>query len=560
MKKIFLTLLLLVPMGISSCTKGYVDINKNPLYPGDEEKERDGVAAGAYFTNFQKKVMPTRASGESTDLPNEYQVSINLAGDNWVGYFSPVFGNKWNGGVNFTTYNMLEGWVNYSFSTVYTGIVNPWLQILQQTHTKEVKGSEVTYVKKSLADQAVFSVAQIIKIMGLHRATDMFGPIPYLGIGKGDLTVAYDSQEVIYKSFFEELQTAVNTLQEYQRNGAATIEAIKDFDAIYFGDVPKWMKLANSLMLRLAVRVRYVDQALAQKWASQALTNPGGVMESAEDAAKLNSTSERPFINSLELLWNGYSDCRVGATIACYMSGYSDPRVPKYFAKYPKDPDAFTLKAVRTGIYVSTAPDTYLNYSIPNVQENTPVYWMRPAEVYFLRAEAALFHLTPGNAEELYKKGIQSSFDEYGVSSKDYITSPSRPTAYRDGKNSAFGAPAPSSVSVRWSDASGDEERLEKIITQKYIALYPDGQEAWTEWRRTGYPKQITAYTNRTTAAAGNVLDSDGYKNGVRRLPFPRSEYDGINKENVTKAVSLLSSGIDDSNAHLWWDANPLLK
>ncbi len=555
MKKIFLYTLILL-LG-SSCLDSYQDINTNLLYPNDEQKGTDGVAAGAYFVTFEKRIIPTRsAEGEGTDLPNRYQVAINLAGDNWAGYMSPM-NNKWDLGLNFTTYYMKEGWVNYAYSTFFTNIINPWQQIREQTHIRKVEGGTVEYQKKALSDQAVFSVAQIIKVMGMHRATDTFGPMPYSKIGTGTLMIPYDSQESIYKSFFTELQVAVETLGEYLSKGGARIPALEDFDPIYKGDVTKWMKLGNSLMLRLAMRVRYVDADLSREWANKAVTNTSGLIENVDDIAKLESSDAHPFLNSLELLWKSYDDCRMGATIYCYLKGYDDPRQNAYFAKFEKDPEEFRLKAVRTGIPMAEVPDFYKNYSIPNVYNKTPVYWMKASEIYFLKAEAALFNIIVGSAQQFYEDGIRMSFKENNVELGSYLSRNNTPSAYEDPKKSEYNASAPSTVSVRWG--GGSEEQLEKIITQKYLAIFPDGQEAWTEWRRTGYPKQITAYTNRTDGTHGNVIDSDGYKYGVRRMPFPRSEYDGINNENVLKAKLLLKSQVDDSNSRVWWDANSKL-
>ena len=557
MKKILLYALVLF-VG-TSCLDGYQDINSNLLYPNEEQKGYDGVASGAYFIDFQKRVIPTRSTeGEGTDLPNRYQVAVNLAGDNWIGYMSPM-NNKWNQGINFTTYFMIDGWVNYSYGTFYTNIVNPWQQIREQTHTKKVENGNVEYSKKALPDQAIFSVAQIIKIMGLHRATDTFGPIPYKKMGLGDIKIPYDAQEDVYKSFFTELQVAIETLNDYHQKGGGVIPALENFDAIYKGNVTQWMKLANSLMLRLAIRVRYVNSALCSEWAQKAVSNPGGLIETIGDIAKLESSGSQTFINSLELLWKNYDDCRMGATIYCYLKGYNDPRQNTYFAKFDKDPEAFRLKAVRTGIPMAETPDYYKNFSIPNVYSHTPVYWIKASEVAFLKSEAALFEVISGSAQAYYEKGIALSFEENGLSIGNYANGQSTPSAYEDAKNPLYNTNSPSTVSVKWESGGSKEEQLEKIITQKYLAIFPDGQEAWSEWRRTGYPKQITAYTNRTDGAHGNVIDSDGYKYGVRRMPFPRSEYDGLNKENVLKAKTLLRSGVDDCNARVWWDANPKL-
>lgn len=546
---------------LSGCTKGFEDINTNKLYPTDEEKQRDGVAAGSYFIEFEKRVIPSRSSeGEGTDLPNRYQIAINLAGDSWIGYMAPM-NNKWNGGVNFTTGYMIEGWVNYAFGSVYTNLMNPWLKILAQTHTQEIVAGKMTYQPKALPDQTVFSIAQIIKIMGLHRATDMFGPIPYSHVGKGDLIVPYDSQEDIYKSFFTELQTAVETLRQYSVV-SNTIDALEEFDAVYFGDVNKWGKLANSLMLRLAMRVRYVAPDMAKEWVQKATTNPFGLIETMEDIAMLRSTPSRPFINSLELLWKNYNDCRAGATLTCYLNGYNDPRSAMYFAKHEKDKDpSSAIKGVRPSIAESPRPDMYDTFSIPNISANTPVYWFRPSEVSFLKAEAALFDILAGDPQTFYEDGVTKSFLENGLSQQQaekYLRSNKMPSEYKDVQQPKHNAQRPSSVTVAW-DGNDKELSLEKIITQKYIALYPDGQEAWSEWRRTGYPRLIPPYTNRTDGSHGNVIETDGHKHGIRRFVYPQSEYTGIAKEEVIKAVQLLQSKVDDCNDRLWWDANPRL-
>ena len=94
------------------------------------------------------------------------------------------------------------------------------------------------------------------------------------------------------------------------------------------------------------------------------------------------------------------------------------------------------------------------------------------------------------------------------------------------------------------------EKKLERIITQKYLALFPDGQEAWSEWRRTGYPRQIPPVLNLTNAG---VKTTDGYKDGVRRIPYPEDEYK-LNNENLTKAIQQYLGGVDNAAVNVWWD------
>lgn len=538
-------------LGAIACTKDFESINKNPLNPDAQQKEYDAVGLGGYFTDFEKRVIPTRSPGEDTNRPNEYQVMLNLASDNWIGYYSPMV-NKFNNGNNFTTYYMMEGWVNYSFSTAFNNVVNPWMQIRDLTHTKE-KGTDgvVVYKSKDLLNQAVYSIAQIIKIQALHRTTDMFGPIPYSKLGQGMLQVAYDSQESVYRSFFRELDIAVQTLTAYS---ASSSSLIADFDGVYQGDVKKWIKLGNSLMLRLAMRVRYADETLAREYVTKAVMHPGGTIDEVEDIASLKNSARFKYLNSVKLLWDEYSDLRMGATIYSYLKGYNDPRLSKYFRE-GKAGSSTGYYAVRTGIPQAEKADLYKSFSVPNIEDETPTYWFKASETYFLKAEAALVGLlSTGDAHEFYLKGIERSFQENGLQMGNYASERARPAEYVDAHNAKHNALAPSTISKLWEDANSTEEHLEQIITQKYLAIYPDGQEAWSEWRRTGYPRQVTVYENRTNSG---VVDSDGYKNGVRRFPFPQSEKIR-NAENINAAISLLS-GADNAATRLWWDKNPLL-
>ena len=264
--------------------------------------------------------------------------------------------NKFNNGNNFTTYYMIEGWVNYSYSTAFNNIINPWMQIRDLTHVRERQADgKVVYKEKDLLNQSVFSVAQIIKIQAMHRATDMFGPLPYSKIGQGELRVAYDSQEDIYRSFLKELETAVKTLTEY---GATSDKILDGFDGVYLGDVKKWIKLGNSLMLRLAMRVRFADANLAREYAMKATQHPGGLIEKTDEVAQLKNSARFTYMNSLKLLWDDYSDLRMGATIYSYLKGYNDPRIEKYFRK-GKNNNRTDYFAVRTGVPLGAKSDEY---------------------------------------------------------------------------------------------------------------------------------------------------------------------------------------------------------
>lgn len=176
--------------------------------------------------------------------------------------------------------------------------------------------------------------------------------------------------------------------------------------------------------------------------------------------------------------------------------------------------------------------------------------WMSGAESFFLRAEAKLrWDMGSTSAQELYQSGVRTSFQERGVSGVDsYLQSNDKPADFSDNSNNGRDASALSTITPKWDDNASFEVKLERIITQKYLAIFPDGQEAWSEFRRTGYPKLFTIDYN----ASNGVVSTDLQ---IRRLRFPASEYSN-NSANVQAAVGLLG-GADNGGTKLWWDKNP---
>lgn len=517
----------------SSCVSDFEDINKNPLFPDKEMEQLDGVLNGAFVPTLQKNVIPVGTASDGTDFANKYQVTINLAGDSWAGYHSPR-DNKWESGQNFTTFFFVENWNNNTFSWSVTDIFAPWIQLRNINLTGENPNKEM------------FALAQITKIMALHKTTDKYGPIPYSKVGTGSFTVEYDSQEDVYRSFFAELDEAIEILSAYQISGYNTVHLSSD--VVYEGDVSSWLRLANSLMLRLAIRVRFADPELAQSYAEKAVNSPYGLIESAEQAAKMQRGSALQMRNSLKTINEEYNDTRMGATIHSYLKGYNDPRAAVYFSDNGS-------KAVRAGL--PPTGNSYESFSRPIVDVETPTYWIKASEVLFLRAEGALAGFQMGGTpKDLYEAGIKMSFVENGLNpegsgtSNSYLTSQQQPASYIDAVNPLYSYSAPSSITVPWNDNDTEEQKLERIITQKYLAIYPDGQEAWTEWRRTGYPRQIPPAVNLSNAG---VVTSDGHKNGVRRFPYPRTEY-LQNNENVQKAIQQHLGGTDNAATNVWWD------
>ena len=367
----------------ASCTGDFDSFNTNP----DAVQQID---VKNYITTMERDaVIPTSDEGA-----NEYQRACNLMGDTFGGYFAPI--QAFNGGSYTCTYD-LDGtdYNNVPFSVAFTNVMPAWLQ-LKYAH----ENGQIT--------DDIFAVAEVIRVMALQRATDIYGPIPVSHFGETENP--YESQQTVYENLFRDLDAAIATLTEYATN-SADAHPLEKVDAIYQGDYPKWLKLANSVKLRMAMRIRFVEPGKAQEYAEAAVA--AGVMESSDDGAWLKTSGSIVIFNPLEEVWNAYEDTRMGATIDAYMNGYDDPRLPIYFKGSELDSK---YHGVRSGLL----KEHYTRLSVPNVAKTTPVVWMLASEVAFLRAEGAMLNWDMGGKDEdFYKKGIELSFLENGLSAGD---------------------------------------------------------------------------------------------------------------------------------------------
>jgi hypothetical protein len=332
-------------------------------------------------------------------------------------------------------------------------------------------------------------------------------------------------------------------------------------DLIYGGDktteLQNWLSFANSLRLRLAMRIVKVDAATARAQGEKALDpTSGGVITGNAQIPRVTVPSGN-FSNPLAAITINWANICIGASIQCYMTGYSDPRLSKYFDTATDAAAAGEYKGIRIGSnvglfnYGKFSTINFKDGAAPSFNLRTPPVLMTAAEVYFLRAEAALrgWNNAGGTAQQLYETGINTSFSQWGVTSATYVNdATSVPDAYTDPLNAANNAPSPSSITIKWDDAATDETKLERIITQKWIANFPEGQEAWSEFRRTGYPRLFPVVQNNSGGTISSTIQ-------IRRLPFSQNEYNTNNAE-VQKAIQLLSQPVDNGGTRLWWDVD----
>lgn len=521
----------LVLAGVS-CTGDFIDINSNPYQPGSDEMQADDYMLGSAMNNLAGCVV-------STDV-NTAQFTDCLLGGPMGGYFADS-NTGW--GNTIANFNATDNWTNVFLKSD---------RIIPQLYTNL---TAVENIANQFDNPVPLAIAKIIKVAAMSRVTDTYGPIPYSKIGlDGSVTTPYDSQETVYKQFFAELEDAVTTLND---NPGAALTSTADY--VYSGDISKWVKFANSLKLRLAMRIVYADRTLAETKAKEAIE--GGVIESNSDNAQWNyfGSITNPLYTATR--YNSATDhnCLTGgdthaaADIICYMNGYNDPRRAKYFV--PSEWEGYEYVGIRRSIERSKLGNDAHKYSGVNVTQTDPIMWMNAAEVAFLRAEAvAVFGFSGmgGSAQEFYERGVELSFEQWGAgSAASYLNdATSKPGIYTDpsGANS-YGSQI-STITIKWEESASTDVKQERIITQKWIANWMLGNEAWADYRRTGYPRMIPADPagNKSSGVVSNEL-------GARRMPFPTDEYVS-NKENVEEAVSSYLKGADTYATRVWWDCN----
>lgn len=504
---------------LMGCTDKFEDFNKNPYGPTSQDLLGDNVETGILI----QAMIPAIVQGQQ----NNSQMIDQMVGLEYGGHAAMI--NPWQG-TNFYTYNPSIGWSGIPFDTAMPQIYSNFFQIKDKTGGKGV----------------VFAWAQLLRVAASLKISDCYGPLPYSKINGTDYTVSYDNMEELYTAMFTDLDAAIVTLEAALSSGA-NVSSLKDFDYVYMGDFKKWVKYANSLKLRMAIRIANTSASgLAQQKAEEAVSDIIGVMTEAGDAAYSTfNDGLNPFYRAGNI-WpgsTGIGEFRATASLTSYMNGYQDPRLSFYFEK---DADG-NYKGVRNGINqgIGGSYTASQKYSKVKVSESEPLLIMSAAEVCFLRAEGKLKGWDMGegkSAKEWYEEGVRVSMAEKGATIGDYLSSTRKPADYEDGANAHK---AMTEVCVKWNeDASAKEENLERIIIQKWIATYPSGWETWADIRRTGYPKLFPIVDNLNSG----VINTN---RGMRRLPFPQSEYN-TNKVNIDAAAAMLG-GPDNGATDLWW-------
>ncbi|GEP90013.1 Susd and RagB outer membrane lipoprotein [Chitinophaga terrae (ex Kim and Jung 2007)] len=501
----------------SGCTKNFDSLNQDP----------------SSLTGITKAELPFMfAKAESAACLNQgyYQTVQSLYADLYAQYYALNTNN-------FQTdrYAINDGWLPRPGIVTYVQTVPQLRTIFENTDPSSGE----------------YALAEIMWVLAFHYLTDYFGPVAYFDAGKAQDVIAYDAQDKIYDDFFKRLDHAVKNLKA---SGVSTVFA--DNDLIYKGDVQQWIRFANTLRLRLALRISKVLPDRAKQEAEAAVA--AGVMTDASHTATMEKSTLGGDGNGLSNV-AAYNEFSMSSTMASYLKGYNDPRMKIFY-----QPAVATgeFRGVRNGSSAISLNNP-LNQAAQT--SNAGSYWavwsadnklwmpqlaarkhvMMAAEAWLLRAEGAVNGWNMGGTpQELYEKGIAVSMEYWGIKDEElikaYIQGTSLPAAPGDLENS----PAVANIPVKFS-ASPAVQR-QQIGTQKWLAIYPDGREAWAEFRRSGFPAMYPVVQSENADLPQGTF--------IKRLPYPSSEA-ANNKEELEKGKKLLG-GPDNAATRLWWDVD----
>ncbi len=387
----------------------------------------------------------------------------------------------------------------------------PWRDLFIESNADYQK---IIELGKNVGNENYQAIGLIMRSYVFSQLTDVYGDIPYkealLGT-QGTVYPKYDAQKDVYAGLVADLKTASELINTDAVNA--------DGDILFKGDMSKWKKFANSLSLRLLNRMlgRTDSPIDAKAEMTRILSDPAKypVMASNADNVQLAFLASAPNNNPINQNRKTRDDHRVSKTLVDKLKALNDPRLA-VFAKKTENGGEYIgvpngLGNVDAGNLGLTKTSKIGDYF---VAATTPGVLMSFAELNFVKAEAALKGVTAaGDAANAYEDGIKASITQFGLTaSADYLTANKLGT--------------------------GDGARTQ-VLEQKWLALFGQEVEAWTEFRRTGVPAL--------------KVPAQNYNAGMipTRLPYPSSE-ENLNGPNFKAALTAMG-GANTMQTKLWW-------
>ena len=396
---------------------------------------------------------------------------------------------------------------NQMFTSMYGGVIRHIEEVLEITSTGDNK-NEVRH-----------AMANVIAVLGYAKLTDAFGEIPYLEGGKGKtegiIRPKYDPQQTIYENMIASLTASIAILKT-----ADPSMGYPNSDPVFNNDLNKWVRFANSVRLRLAMRLRNADNALSKQTVAQCLNDP--LMETNDHNAFMIETEGNG--NKWFTMRTGFPSIKMSTLLIDQLQSSADPRLSVFVNKDGSGAYSGMTNGLDDTAFGNSNFSTKSDIGTALSSKESKLYVMTASEVWLLRAEAALaYNNDASQANVLFRKGIETSLQQWEVKASDVIAFMATPAASLAGSNDEL-----------------------QIGTQMWVALVPNYFEGWSHIRRTGFP--VIA-----TRTASNL--SQGVTNGVLPKRFLYSSFElSSNRDNVLEAIS--RQGANKIDTPIWWDKN----
>ena len=499
-----------------------------------------------------------------TPGPHQYQYVYNITVDNYAGYMVVPHNFSHGGG----------GLLNSTYAYNQDYCDGPYGAFLS------IKNNIANMINHPMIDSIpeMKAIGLLIFDYSAQEMVDLYGSIPYVDhkSNKESNPFTFNKMADIYASIVDNLDTINACLKHFDSRPdwyQAGVQLILGQYDVMTQDksVASWCRLANSLKLRMAMHTVKVQPSVAQKWAEEAVQ--AGVVETTAQELLLDPMV-MGYTNPLFEIANNWGDTRLNASFESLLASLKHPYLEYVFDKNSNivvnssDPNDIMqantrIMGLRAGIRMIPGQAYKDNFRIAysSIKNNgemamAPLYLMKVSEVEFLRAEGALRGWNMGgSAQQFYEQGIRNAQVEHRLMSTYYPNAVDEymsleaavPYKYEDQYDHSNDIESVTTIGVKWNEGDSQETKLEKIITQKYIAAFPYSYESWNDMRRTGYPKQFEVL---------NVEDGDGslvQGDIIRKIPLPGRDT-SVGMSDITASGIEALGGSDTQGTRVWWD------
>ena len=446
---------LALTLGGVGCKK-QLNINQNPNYPT--------LAQGTPAQVFPVAVLATIASTGG---------NLAIVGGMWSQFFTQAALAQQYTDVD--SYNLpnTDGFIQGPWSQIYVDGLKNYQYVIDQAAAQQ--------------DWNSYLMGTVMKAYSAEVLVDLYSSMPFSQAlqGAAQLNPKFDSGYAIYDSLITEIDTALG--KDFTAN---TNTDMGSQDLVFGGNIPDWIAFANTLKLKMYLRMVNVNPSAAQAGVTALISSGATFLGTGTgDASVTNFTNapglDNPLYEQNIRQLNTAVNLRASVTMLSWLNANSDPRVNAYYTPVP----GYAIIGINQGDFRSINP-TYADAAVFTETPTDPVELISMAESYFLQAEADVRYNGGANAQSLYNQGVTAAFNYTGNDASSFIAA---------GGAYAWGAEMENGSAL---------SPLAQIMRQKWAAsVYGcHGIESYFDFNRTGFPLQSAVYSTGANYVPGQLV------------------------------------------------------